>query len=174
MALHIIIDGYNLIRNSPELKELDRQDIQLGREGLIDYLAAYKKVKPHKITIVFDGIDMPGHYRQRDRQKGISIKYSRAGESADRVIIRMAAHEKERALVVSSDQEIIRSATASRAATITSPEFSDKLWMANFGSKDSDERDVSSGRPSISTQKKGPRRRLSKRQRRNKGKIRKL
>ena len=174
MALHIIIDGYNLIRNSPELKELDRQDIQLGREALIDYLAAYKKVKPHKITIVFDGVDMPGHYRHRDRQKGITIKYSRTGESADSVIIRMAAHEKERALIVSSDREIIRSATANRAATITSPIFADKLWMANFGSKDSDEREVSSGRPSKSTQKKGPKRRLSKRQRRTRGKIRKL
>jgi predicted RNA-binding protein with PIN domain len=174
MALHIIIDGYNFIRNSPELKELDRQDIQLGREALIDLLATYKKVKPHKITVVFDGVDMPGHYPQRDRLKGITIKYSRTGESADKVIIRMAAHEKERALVVSSDKEIIRSVTANRAAAITSPEFADKLWMANIGSNNSDEREVSSNRPSKSTQKKGPSRRLSKRQRRTRGKIRKL
>ena len=119
-------------------------------------LAAYKKVKPHKITVVFDGTGMPGHYRQRDRLKGIMIKYSRAGESADRVIIRMAAHGKERALVVSSDHEIIRSVTASRAVAITSPDFTDKLWLASYGSENSEERDDSSGRPSISTRKKGP------------------
>lgn len=174
MALHIIIDGYNLIRNSAELKDLDRQDIQLGREALIDMLAAYKKIKPHKITVVFDGASMHDHSRQRDRLKGILIKFSRAGESADSVIIRMASHEKERALIVSSDQEIIRAATASRAATISSPAFADRVWLANFGREELEEKESFSGRQSISTRKKGPRRRLPKRQRRNRGKIGKL
>ena len=59
MSIHILIDGYNLIRQSPELSELDRQDIQLGRAALIDMLVVYKKLKHHKITIVFDGVDAP-------------------------------------------------------------------------------------------------------------------
>ena len=174
MALHIIIDGYNLIRNSAELKDLDRQDIQLGREALIDMLAAYKKVKPHKITVVFDGAGMADHLRQRDRIKGILIKFSHAGESADHVIIRMAAHEKERALIVSSDQEIIRRAEASRAATITSPDFTDRVWLAHIDSGEPEVKEQGSGRKSVSTRKKGPRRRLPRRQRRNRGKIGKL
>ncbi|MEN8246931.1 MAG: NYN domain-containing protein [Thermodesulfobacteriota bacterium] len=57
MAVHIIIDGYNLIRQSPELSYLDRQDLQQGREALLGMLAAYKKIKHHQITVVFDGID---------------------------------------------------------------------------------------------------------------------
>ncbi len=42
MPIHIIIDGYNLIRNSNSLSALDRQDMQTGRETLVDMLATYK------------------------------------------------------------------------------------------------------------------------------------
>jgi predicted RNA-binding protein with PIN domain len=174
MALHIIIDGYNLIRNSADLKDLDRQDIQLGREALVDMLAAYKKIKPHKITVVFDGAGMLDHSRHRDQIKGILIKFSRAGESADSVIIRMAENEKERALIVSSDQEIIRAALACRSATITSPGFAERMLLANFNGGQSEENERAYGRRSISTKKKGPRRRLPRRQRRNRGKMGKL
>ena len=54
MPIHIIIDGYNLIRRSKKLSAFDVQDIQLGREALIDMLATYKKIKAHRITVVFD------------------------------------------------------------------------------------------------------------------------
>ena len=55
MSIHIIIDGYNLIRQSTTLSALDQQDIMLGREALVDTLAAYRKIKHHRITVVFDG-----------------------------------------------------------------------------------------------------------------------
>lgn len=174
MALHIIIDGYNLIRNSEPLSQLDRQDIQLGREALIDMLAAYKKIKPHKITVVFDGAGNTDPNRSRNRIKGILIKFSRTGESADSVITRMAAHEKEGALIVSSDHEIVRAAAACHAATINSETFAERLWLANFASDEREEHIGRSGRRSTSTRKKGPRRRLPKSQRRNKEKIGKL
>ena len=100
MAIHIIIDGYNLIRQSPELAELDRLDLQSGREAPGDLLAAYKKLKPHKITVVFDGSAEPSLYGSRDRAKGIAIRYSHGGESADDVIRRMADQEKAKAQFV--------------------------------------------------------------------------
>ena len=45
MSIHIIIDGYNLIRQSNRLSILDLQDIQLGRDALVDMLAAYNQKK---------------------------------------------------------------------------------------------------------------------------------
>ena len=111
MPLHIIVDGYNLIRNSAALKMLDRQDIQLGREALVEMLAAYKKVKHHKITVVFDGADAPIFSQSHDRVKGITVRFSRAGETADDLIKRMAAHDREKALIVSSDREIAAAAS---------------------------------------------------------------
>ena len=176
MATHIIIDGYNMIRQSPGLRDLDRMDIQQGREALIDWLAVYKRIRPHKITVIFDGSNAPALSARRDFIKGIAIRFSRGGETADAVIKRMARQEKEQALVVSSDREIVETAKSHGAAAISSPEFEEKLVMAEQmrtnGVTLNEDPDGPGWKPS--TKKKGPRRRLSKQKRRNKLKISKL
>jgi predicted RNA-binding protein with PIN domain len=172
VALHIIIDGYNLIHH------LNRQrspspDLQSLRQGLIEVLSVYKKKKHHRITVVFDGTNAPVIWQHRDRIKGIDVKFSSNGESADTVIKRMAARERQKILVVSSDREILDFATSSGAATISSPHFFEKLIIAtadpiksfNSGNK---------GSKSSPTKKKGPHRRFSKRERRNRLKTNKL
>jgi predicted RNA-binding protein with PIN domain len=173
MSIHIIIDGYNLIRHSKRLSILDLQDIQLGRDTLVDMLAAYKKVKSHRITVVFDGTAAPLFSHRRKRHKGISIIFSHEGESADAVIKKMARKERQRALVVSSDQDIVQSAAASGAATVSTHDFENKLTMSmNMNGLQFDRDDCNGWRPT--TKKKGPGRRLSKRQRKNSAKILKL
>jgi hypothetical protein len=172
MAVHIIIDGYNFIRNSDSLRALDRQDIQLGREALVDLLAAYKRFRPHRITVVFDGTGAPEFPAARDRVKGITVRFSRSGETADAVIKRMAARERERALVVSSDRSIVRSASASRAAIIDASEFDQRLQLAAASGSPMADTDNDGWVPT--TRKKGPARRLPKRRRRDRTKIRKL
>lgn len=174
MGLHIIIDGYNLIRQSSQFRALDRQDMQAGREALVDALAAYKKVKGYAITVVFDGgaagLEMP----RRDNLKGIKLRFSRSGELADAVIKRMAAREREKVLVVTSDNDIVRYAQAQGAATIGAAEFEERLLMAQYmEQKGSDESDDERGWKAT-TKKKGPSRRLSKQQRRRQRKLSKL
>jgi predicted RNA-binding protein with PIN domain len=173
MSIHIIIDGYNLIRQSTTLSILDQQDIMLGRDRWVDILADYRKIKPHRITVVFDGRHSPALLQNRDRKKGIAIRFSRRGESADDVIKRMARKERERALVVSSDMEVVNSVAACGAATISAPRFENKIAMAVEvdGLKTEDE-NHSDRIPTA--KKKGPSRRLSKKQRRNRMKIKKL
>ena len=173
MSIHIIIDGYNLIRQSNQLHEIDLQDIQLGREALIDMLAAYKKIKAHRITVVFDGIGSPSLSRQRDRQKGITIVFSQNGESADTVIKQMARQEGEKALVVSSDLDIIKSVETQGSAAISSADFENKLTLSIHAGAMKTDRDAFSGwKPT--TKKKGPSRRRSKKQRKTSARIRKL
>ena len=173
MSIHIIIDGYNLIRQSNRLSILDLQDIQLGRDALVDMLAAYKKVKSHRITVVFDGTRAPLLSQQRNRLKGITIIFSHKGESADTVIKKMAHKEGQAALVVSSDQDIVHSAAASGAATISANDFENKLAMSmDMDALQIDRDDYEGWQPT--TKKKGPSRRMSKRQRKNSAKIRKL
>jgi hypothetical protein len=173
MSVHIIIDGYNLIRQSKHLSTLDLQDIQLGREALIDVLAAYKKIRAHRITVVFDGTRAPDLARQRHRQKGISIIFSHSGESADAVIKKLARGERQKALVVSSDQDIVRSADSSGSATISALDFENRLILAaQMDGLGPGRNDLDGWKPT--TKKKGPSRRLSKRARKNKVKIRKL
>jgi len=174
MAVHIIIDGYNLIRQSAELSRLDRRDLQEGREALLDMLAAYKKIKRHQITVVFDGTDDYSLYRQRDQSKGIRVLFSRRGETADTVIKRMADKEKEGALVVSSDRDVAEFAASRKAATISSPDFMDKLSMAAWSEEKGIHPDDEMTGWNPTTRKKGPSRRLSKKERRNRQRAKKL
>ncbi len=173
MSIHIIIDGYNLIRQSGVLGSLESQGIQAGRDALVQMLSAYRRVKRHKITVVFDGSSAPCDCPSQDRIQGVSIIFSRCGELADTVIKRMAAKEKEKAIVVSSDQDIIRHSTAFGCATLSSPVFEQKLMMAvqlNSGEPDNDS-DIGW---IPTTRKKGPSRRLPKRKRQNQIKTDKL
>jgi hypothetical protein len=102
------------------------------------------------------------------------VRFSRAGETADDVIKRMAAHDREKALIVSSDREIVAAAAACLAATIGAAGFEQKLFMAGAdGSGNSPEDNDVDLRP-FSTQKKGPRRRAPKSRRRNRRRIGKL
>ena len=173
MSIHIIIDGYNLIRQSNQLHEIDRQDIQRGRQALIDMLAAYKKIKAHRITVVFDGTGSPSLSRQRDRRRGITLVFSQRGETADTVIKKMAREEGQKALVVSSDLDIIQSAEARGSTVISSTEFENKLILSIHASGMESGRDSFNGwKPT--TKKKGPSRRRSKKQRKTRARIRKL
>ena len=173
MSIHIIIDGYNLIRQSGYLGSLESRNIQAGRDALVEMLTAYRRVKRHNITVVFDGSSASCDCPSSDRVQGVSIVFSRCGELADTVIKRMASKEREKAIVVSSDQDIIRHSVAFGCATLSSPVFEQKLMMASqmkAGEPDND----SDGGWIPTTRKKGPSRRLPKRDRQNQIKTDKL
>ena len=175
MSVHIIVDGYNVIRQSSVMGPLDRQNLQLGREALVDKLAAYKRLKGHKITVVFDGTGEAVLFENRDREKGILIKFSRYGETADAVIKRMAVREKQRALVVSSDREVADFSESQGAAAIGAVEFEEKMEMAAF--MDLKGMPPESGEDDgwiPTTKKKGPSKRLPKKKRLNNKRLKKL
>jgi predicted RNA-binding protein with PIN domain len=174
MTLHIVIDGYNLIRQSKQFRELDRLDMQMGRDALVSALAAYKRIKAYPITVVFDGHTAETGMARRDQMKGVRIRFSRQGELADTVIKRMASREKEKMLVVSSDHDIVRYAESVGAAVIGAAEFEDRLVMAAYvDMKGTDDQETLTGwQPG--TKKKGPSRRLTKRKRKMQKKISKL
>jgi uncharacterized protein len=173
MGLHIIIDGYNLIRQSKTLSRVDSQDLTRGREALIERLAAYRRFKSHRMTVVFDGVHAPQFAPLRDHIKGIRIVFSRGGELADSVIVRMAQQEREQAMVVTSDQAVARSATACGAAAIDSLEFESRLAMAiALHGEEGAAEEIPDRR--VSTRKKGEGRRLSKRLRQQRMRASKL
>jgi len=173
MSVHIIIDGYNLIRRSHRLSALDQRELQLGREALLDTLAAYRRNCLHKITVVFDGASAPDLFFSSERTRGIEVTYSHQGESADAVIKRMAARKKEKALVVTSDRDIIDYVSARGAATIDSLSFEQKIAEALYGDIELSGAENEGGW-TPTTRKKGPGHRASKKERRNMKKINKL
>lgn len=169
--MHLIVDGYNLIRQSPRLQILDAMDLQSGREALLELLAHYRSRSHHQITVVFDGWQHGGLQEGRDRHQGITIIYSRRGERADEVIKRLLHQERERALVVTSDREIQVCAEQTKAAWISASQFESSHLHDPAGADDPDAGADSSAR---GTHKKGPARRLSKRLRQRQQRLKKL
>jgi len=173
MTIHILIDGYNLIRQSPALSRLDRQDIASGREALVTRLAAYRRLKPHRITVVFDGAQASPLAADRDQVKGIRIVFSRDGESADTVIVRMARQEREKAIVVSSDAAVARAAESCGATVLDSPAFEARVAMA-VALEGADVPEEEGAARRVSTRKRGAGKRLPKRMRQQQNKTAKL
>ncbi len=175
MAVHIIIDGYNFIRQSMSSLFLNTRDLQQEREALINSLAAYIRRKPHAVTVVFDGTRAPSDLTRKEKVKGVEVIFSQTGQTADLVIKQLAAREKGKALVVSSDRDVSDFAAAQGATVIRSEAFDSKLFSLPESSgeilpEDEEEYPL----PAVSTRKKGPRFRLSRKQRKVKKKTNKL
>ncbi len=176
MSLSLIIDGYNLIRQSPEMREHDREDLDRGRMVLLQKLSAYKRLKRHRITVVFDGW-LHGYFSEGcEKMGGISVRFSRRGEKADEVIKRLAAKYKDKAVVVTTDRDLGVACSREGCEVITSQEFEERIALAAcLDQKDVGEEEVGFvDRDSKSTKKKGPSRRLPKADRRRIRALRKL
>ena len=78
--MFIAVDGYNFIKQSPDLRRLEQVELQKAREGLIEQLARYKRVKGHAILIVFDGWQAGGSTDRRERSRGIEVIFSKTGK----------------------------------------------------------------------------------------------
>ena len=169
--MHLIVDGYNIIRQSPRLQYLDVMDLQAGREALLELLAHYRRRSHHQITVVFDGWQRGDLKESRDRYEGILVIYSRRGERADEVIKRLLTQERERALVVTSDREIQVCAEQAKAAWINAGEF--ELSHLHDPSEAADD-DTEANSTARGTHKKGPARRLSKQLRQRQQRLKKL
>ncbi len=176
--MHIIIDGYNLIRQSDSLKRLERFSLEEGRVGLIKRVAGYKKLKTHKITVVFDGWMNGSAREERLREDGVYIVYSRRGETADEVIKRMAmAGRGGEIIVVTSDRDVADSAVKAGGVAISSPEFEarmkeEEMMAMIYGGEPckDDDYDI----PESGTRKKGTARKKSKRERQSQRRLSKL
>ncbi len=107
---HLIIDGYNYLNRIRTFPAGDRSNLDSLRMSLIDRLAKYKKQKSAKITVVFDAYNGYSPDRQREDRRGIEVVYSRAGETADDVIIGWIREKRSGIVVVSSDRAIIDTA----------------------------------------------------------------
>lgn len=164
--MFIAVDGYNFIKQSPELRRLEQVELQKAREGLIERLVQYKRFKGHPIAVVFDGWQEGKTGGDRQRIKGIEVIFSRVGEKADEVLKRLAAEKRGGIVVVTSDREVAFFAEKKGAGTLSVSDFAEKMEMARFYTlKGGREEESSSSRP-VSPEKKGPSRRLSKSRRR--------
>ncbi|NIQ91347.1 MAG: NYN domain-containing protein, partial [Deltaproteobacteria bacterium] len=94
---------------------------------MLERLRQYKRVRSHRITVVFDAANKPNVAEERSQHKGISIIYSGQGETADTVIKRICRNEGEKVLLVTTDRELARYAEGCGSVAIDSQDFEAKM-----------------------------------------------
>lgn len=165
VSMDLIIDGYNLLALD---RRLDR-GLEQSRNLLIDHLVRYRQLKMLNLTVVFDGWHSGSANETHRAQDGIRIVFSRLGEKADAVIIRLAREKNSNAVVVSSDREIRSAVERFGAVAIHAQEFSEILKTLDYAMTDGFD-DDSAGQMS----ERNRAHRLSKVERKRQEKLRKL
>jgi predicted RNA-binding protein with PIN domain len=117
--MEIIIDGYNLIGAEQGL----RGDLKHQRNWLVERLSLYQKRKGFNVTVVFDGWRSGSIDEVKDQTGTITIVYSRQGERADSVIVRIARQKGSGCVVVTSDREVRTAIERFGATAVYAAEF---------------------------------------------------
>lgn len=106
MALvRILIDGYSLLHNWPELAAGQPRYSERARDELIRILTQYHDATGEPITIFFDGAGGPASAQKTQSNRDVEVLFSKAGQTADDLIER-AAHRFQQygqVLVVTDD-----------------------------------------------------------------------
>lgn len=109
----LIVDGYNVLRSGYRYRAVDEEDytddfFNKARETLINDVVNFAG-REYKAVIVFDGAKNQFSEGRPETIGGVQIIFSPAGQSADKVIEKLAHDARERmveALVVTSDATI--------------------------------------------------------------------
>lgn len=113
MGIDILVDGYNVIKNNEPFRSAQKRSLAHARDLLVKQLNSTYLHTPHHVTVVFDG---DGAHEQTTHERRVCIIYSRQGETADRVIMRLAAQACEAGReveTISNDLEVRHSVTGS-------------------------------------------------------------
>ena len=171
--MHIVIDGYNLIPAIAELRRILHQDLEAGREGLIEMLRSYRRNSSGnpRITVVFDGKSHHDHGGGKNAG-GIEVLFSRH-EIADALILRLLKNHYRGAVLVTSDRALGEAARPFASAVVRTGEFRDRLYQAAFMEGGAPE-DEPPRAPRRDTKKKGNPRRAPKKERRRNRQLKNL
>jgi predicted RNA-binding protein with PIN domain len=92
MALvRILVDGYSLLHNWPELARGRARHSAAARDELVHVLTQYQDATGTPITIFFDGGGAPPGVPKHEPTHPVEVLFSKAGQTADDMIER-AAH----------------------------------------------------------------------------------
>lgn len=92
MGRDILVDGYNIIKNSAAFRAVEMKDFAAARYALITQLVHRYRHTPYRVIVVFDG---DGATEQRQHDRRICIIYSPHHQTADSVIARLAAEARQ-------------------------------------------------------------------------------
>jgi len=103
--MRILVDGYSLLHNWPELAPGRARHSAAARDALVETLTHYRDAIGTPISIFFDGSLPRGAGPKTHSSPEVEVLFSSGGYSADDLIERAAArfHEYGEVLVVTDD-----------------------------------------------------------------------
>ena len=108
---YLLVDGHSIIFAWPELRPLHERRTSLAREALTQQLRDYQDWTGIHVVVVFDG---RGATVSQEAEPGeIQVFYSRAGQTADSIIERLASKYAERFRLVVATGDYLEQETAS-------------------------------------------------------------
>jgi small GTP-binding protein len=137
----LIIDGYNMIYDWPETKDLVKEDLYAARNTLLAILQNYQAYTKDAMIVVFDGYlkkDNPGSVIKK---KDLTIVYTKTDETAD-AWIESAGYRYRGiyALSVATSDGLIQNAVFSQGALrISAREMHERIAFADRQIKEKSE-----------------------------------
>lgn len=111
----IVVDGYNVIHRTPQLKPGDERSLRQSREKLVNLLMWMMGAQSARFLVVFDGDGAGGAGREAEGSGNVEVRFSKPPENADLVIRRIVEDQVDRVdrlTVVTADIEVARHARA--------------------------------------------------------------
>ena len=126
-----IVDGYNVIRTTNAYGAVSHNDFEASatnpaRDRLIADVAAWAQSSRAKAIVVFAGMDNPLSTGEEHQQAGVTVCFSKYGQTADSLIeslARKAVERNEQVTVVSSDSTIKWTVGVTDVFTMSSRNF---------------------------------------------------
>ncbi|MEG0919717.1 MAG: TetM/TetW/TetO/TetS family tetracycline resistance ribosomal protection protein [Anaerovoracaceae bacterium] len=126
---YLLIDGYNLIHQWKELKELSKVSFGGARDRLADIMCNYAGVKDTTVIIVFDAYKVKDNPGKVEKIHNIFVVYTKSCETAD-VYIEKVTYQMDNSTnvrVVTSDALEQLIITGHGALKISSSEFEEEV-----------------------------------------------
>lgn len=129
---YLLVDGYNVIFSWDELRDLSQNNIDGGRNALINILCNYQGYKKCEVILVFDAYKVKGNTREVEKIDNINVVYTKEAETADMYIEktshRLAKNNKVRVVTSDALEQLI--ILTSGALRVSSREFLYEIQQA--------------------------------------------
>jgi len=125
----LLVDGYNVIRQTPPYRELAEVDLETARAALVSDVAAFAD-REFEATVIFDGHGNPLSTGVPHKVASVTVVFSKYGVDADAVIESLARAARQRGdetVVVTSDAQMQWTVMGGSVSRMSSPEFAGEL-----------------------------------------------
>ncbi|MBF8983466.1 NYN domain-containing protein [Lutibacter sp. B2] len=106
MENYLLVDGYNVINDWSDLKQIAKTNLEDARDGLIEIMVEYKHYSGDYVIVVFDAHMVKGNNSKKKNIKGVEVIFTKENQTADSYI------EKRVNELMKNRRNVVRVATS--------------------------------------------------------------